>query len=150
MISGISMSALRILVYLAQQDRHGVNPRRISEEMGESPTDLSRVTTLLLEAGVLRAEEDVVRLSRAPIEISVLDVVEACQGPVVGDYCGSICLPSEICAFHQMAEQLHIVICETLRRWTLEELRRKPSGEHPSGAGSACLMLPLQSGTTRA
>ena len=145
MISGTTLSALRALVLLGQQSPAVIPPRRIAEELGESPTYLSKVTTLLVKAGILHAEKGVkggVRLARPPADVTMLAVVEACQGAVVGAYCQSVCRPSQICAFHQAAQQLETAICETLERWTLEQLLRKPARVQSLAGGFACVMLP--------
>jgi DNA-binding IscR family transcriptional regulator len=56
MLSGTSLSALRALIYLGQRAPAVLSPRHIAAELGESPTYLSKVTTQLVKAGVLRAE----------------------------------------------------------------------------------------------
>lgn len=145
MLSGTSLSALRALIYLGQRAPAVLSPRHIAVELGESPTYLSKVTTQLVKAGVLRAEKGVkggVQLARPAAEITMLAVVEACQGTIVGGYCRSACRPSEVCAFHKAAQQLEMAISETLRRWTLAELLKKPSRAKALADGFACAMLP--------
>lgn len=144
MLSGTSLSALRTLIYLGQHAPVVVSPRRIAEELGESPTYLSKVTTQLVKAGVLRAEKGVkggVQLARPAAEITMLSIVEACQGTIVGGYCRSACRPSEVCAFHQAALQLETAIGETLRHWTLAALLKKPSRAKALADGFSCVML---------
>ena len=145
MLSGTSLSALRALIYLGQRTPKVVSPRHIAEALGESPTYLSKVTTQLVKAGVLRAEKGVkggVHLARPAAEITMLAVVESCQGTIVGGYCRSACRPSEVCAFHQAAQQLETAISETLSRWTLADLLKRPSRAKALADGFACVMLP--------
>ncbi len=145
MLSGTSLSALRTLIYLGQHAPVVVSPRRIAEELGESPTYLSKVTTQLVKAGVLRAEKGVkggVQLALPATQVTMLAIVEACQGAIVGGYCRSACRPSEVCAFHKAALQLETAISETLRRWTLAELLKKPSRAEILADGFSCVMLP--------
>ena len=145
MLSGTSLSALRALIYLGQHSPEVVSPRRIAEELGESPTYLSKVTTQLVKAGVLRAEKGVkggVQLALPSAQITMLAIVEACQGTIVGGYCRSACRPSDVCAFHKAALQLETAISETLKRWTLAELMRKPSRTQVLADGLSCVMLP--------
>jgi Rrf2 family protein len=145
MISGTTVSGLRALIFLGQQAPTVLPPRKIAAELGESPTYLSKVTTQLVKAGVLRAEKGVkggVQLARPAPEITMLDVVEACQGTVVGPYCRAACLGSEVCAFHQAAQQLETAICDALRRWSLADLLRRPSRKRPLADGFECVMLP--------
>lgn len=145
MLSGTSLSAFRTLIYLGQNGPQVIPPKRIAEEIGESPTYLSKVTTQLVKAGLLRAEKGVkggVQLGLPPGRITMLAVVEACQGAVVGGYCRSVCRPSEVCAFHKAAQQLETAISETLRHWTLAELLKKPNRKQALADGFSCVMLP--------
>jgi Rrf2 family protein len=145
MISGTSLSALRTLIHLGQRKPVTLSRRRIAEELGESPTYLSKVTTQLARAGILLVEKGAkggVRLARPPAEISMLEVIEACQGNIVGAYCKSDCPVSDVCAFHEAAQQLESAICDTLRHWTLEKLLRKPHQPQRLADGFACVMLP--------
>lgn len=145
MLTGTSLSALRTLIHLGQASPAVIAPRRIAEQLGESPTYLSKITTQLVKAGILRSERGVnggVQLARPAAEITMLAVVEVCQGTIVGGYCRSICNPSQVCAFHHAAQQLEGAIRETLERWTLEHLLQKPTRGNPLAGGFACVMLP--------
>lgn len=145
MFSGTSLSALRALIFLGQRAPAICPPKRIAEELGESPTYLAKVTTQLVKAGVLRAERGVkggVQLAAPPGQITMLAVIEACQGPIVGGYCRAVCRPSEVCAFHNAARQLEAAMSETLQRWTLGELLKKPSRTKVLGDCASCAMLP--------
>jgi len=145
MLSGTTLSALRALIFVAQKAPAVLPPRKIAAELGESPTYLSKVTTQLVKAGVLRAEKGAkggVQLARPAAEITMLDVVEACQGAVVGAYCQAKCKPHEVCAFHEAAKQLETAICDTLQRSSLADLLRKPNRSKPLGDGFECVMLP--------
>ncbi len=119
-------------MFVAQNGGDGVlSPRRIAEELGESPTYLAKVTRALVKAGILRAEKGVkggVWLGRAPRQITLLAVVEACQGTILGNYCQEGCSPKLTCAYHQAAEELRDAIVGTLGHWTLDQLQQKPRG----------------------
>jgi Rrf2 family protein len=86
-----TLSALRALLFLTQQEPAAcLSPRHIAAVLGESPTYLAKVLRHLVKAGVLRAERGAtggVRLAMAPEDVTLLDVVEACQGTIVGNYC---------------------------------------------------------------
>ena len=145
MINGTSLSALRTLIHLGKERPTLIPPRRIAEQLGESPTYLSKITTQLVKADILRSERGVnggVQLARPAADITMLAVVEACQGTIVGGYCRSVCRPSEVCAFHHAAQQLESAIRETLERWTLEHLLQKATRVRPLVDGFACVMLP--------
>lgn len=148
MLSKTSLSALRALSFVAQQECAAEaywSPRRIAETLGESPTYLAKVLRHLVKAGILRAEKGVkggVRLALPVERISLLAVVEACQGTIIGDYCsaagaGDI---TSFCAFHQAALELHQAITGVLGKWTLADLLKKPYHDGPVTIGVPCLM----------
>ena len=130
MLTRTSLSALRCLLYLARQEPGAVlPPKRIAEDLSESPTYLAKTARLLVKAGILRAEKGVkggVQLSRPPAQISLLAVVEACQGAIVGNYCRPDGNPETTCAFHRAALELHEAIVGVLSHWSLAQLQERP------------------------
>jgi Rrf2 family protein len=144
MLGKTSLSALRSLLLLAHQDRDACwSPRRLAEALGESPTYLAKVTRHMVKAGILEAEKGVkggVRLRRLPQEISLLAVVEACQGAIVGDYCKSARPEVSHCNFHRAALELQLAITTVLGRWTLADLLQKPYSSGNLAGGVTCLM----------
>lgn len=145
MLSKTTISALRALVYLARQEEGTcLSPRRIAELLDESPSYLAKALRHLVKANVLRAEKGVrggVRLAQRAEEITLLAVVEACQGAIVGDYCEFSPLPPSLfCGFHQAALELHNAIKGVLSGWTLSQLLAVPHTEAASGSGGNCVM----------
>jgi Rrf2 family protein len=143
MLGKTSIYAIRSLLLLAQQDA-GVcwSPRRLAEALGESPTYLAKVMRHLVRGGILDAEKGVkggVRLRQAATDITLLAIVEACQGPVAADYCRPDTPVESHCAFHSAALELHQAITSILGRWTLADLL---AGE-PSGGSSCLIGIPL-------
>jgi Rrf2 family protein len=147
MLTKTTMSALRALVHLAQQeDRACQSPRRIGEVLGESPTYMAKALRHLVKAGILRAERGVlggVRLARMPEDITMLAVVEACQGALVGDFCQSSRPASTFCGFHRAALEFHTAITGVLSRWTIAGLLDSPEGQVEAGGGVTCVMSGL-------
>jgi Rrf2 family protein len=143
MITGTTISAIRALLFVAQNSAAGcLSPRRIAEALGESPTYLAKVSRSLVKAGILRAEKGAkggVRLGRAPREITMLAVVEACQGAVLGDYCRGDGDPEHVCGYHRVAVELQQAIVGVLSRWNLAQLLRRPRGR-PAQRGVPCLV----------
>lgn len=142
MLGKTSISAIRTLLLLARQDdKHCHSPRKLAEVLGESPTYLAKVVRHLVKRGILEAERGVkggVRLTLEPAEVSLLAVVEACQGEIVGDFCKSTRQEHNLCNFHRAALELHTAIVGVLSRWTLADLL-----ENPCSGGEAevpCLM----------
>lgn len=143
MLTKTSLLAIRALLWLVQHGRDAsVSPRRIAEALDASPTYLAKVLRLLVKVGILRAEKGVkggVRLNRLPAQITLLAIVEACQGTLLGDYCEPGCHAGQTCSFHQAAEELHLAVTGILSRWTLAQL-----AEHPRpaalGPGPRCVL----------
>lgn len=143
MLGKTSISAIRALLLLAQQNPGACwSPRRMAECLGESPTYLAKVARHMVKAGILEAERGVkggVRLLKAPSSITLLEVVEACQGTIVGDYCRSSRPSATYCSFHLAALELHQAITGVLQRWTLLDLLNTPGSGHAVG-GVSCLI----------
>lgn len=132
-------------MYLACREGEGpLSPRRIAEELNESPTYMAKVARHLVKAGILRADKGVkggVRLSRTPQAITMLEVVQACQGTLVGSYCQANCVNASICVYHRAAAELHEAISGVLSRWTLAQLMKKPGVAGKTGDAAACVIL---------
>lgn len=121
-----------------------LSPRRLAQSLGESPTYLAKVCRLMVKAGILRAERGVrggVFLDRAPEEISLLSVVEACQGTMVGSFCRGAFDLKDACAYHRATVELHNAIVRVLSRWTLAHLLKKPCPSPKSGLEVLCVMV---------
>jgi Rrf2 family transcriptional regulator, nitric oxide-sensitive transcriptional repressor len=134
-----TITAIRSLLFLNQQEA-GVplSPRRIAEALGESPTYLAKVLRHLVKAGVLRADKGAkggVRMAVPPEQVTLLQVVEACQGTIVGNYCAVGTPGQPMCGFHHAAVELHDAITGVLSRWTLADLLVVPYRQEALEAG---------------
>jgi DNA-binding IscR family transcriptional regulator len=80
-------------------------------------------------------------LAREASQINLLDIVEACQGLMIGSYCKSIGDQiGPVCGFHRAMWDVRTATRDALQRWNLEDLAETP---HPTGelAGNKeCLM----------
>lgn len=130
MLTQTTESAVRALIYLASEGGPDpLSPRSIAERLGLSPTYMAKVATLLVKANILRAHRGVlggVNLNRPADTITLLAIVEACQGHVVGDFCQVSEETSKTCAYHRFASELQSAIVGVLSRWTLADLAAKP------------------------
>lgn len=145
MITKTTIIAIRTLIQLGQDAERVVrSPRALAEDLAESPSYTAKVTGLLVKAGILRAEKGVrggVYLAKATSEVTLLDIVQACQGALVGDYCQPGCNHKFVCAYHAAAEELHDAMVGVLSKWTLERLMKKPAAPKVEQLfGLACLM----------
>ncbi len=148
MITKTTLTAIRALIFIAQNSEAGsLPPRRIAETLGESPTYMAKITRSLVKAAILRAGRGVkggVWLSRPANQITLREIYEACQGAIVGDYCQDGCDLNTICSFHRAAAELHQAVVGVLSRWTLAQLLKKPEGK--SGRkGVPCVMQGVNS-----
>lgn len=144
MLGKTSLSAIRALTYVAQCEAAVcVSPKRVAQALGESPSYLAKVCRLLVKAGILRAEKGVkggVRLAHPPAAITLLAIVEACQGTMAGDYCVSGREASDVCSFHHAAVELHEAITGVLTHWTLARLLEKPYPTGELSDGMICVL----------
>ena len=130
MLTQTSETALRALVFLlVSKAEEPVPPARIAQHINTSPSYTAKVTTALVKADILRAHRGMkggVTLSRPPETITLLEIVEACQGKVLGDFCQDFDHLELVCAFHRAMAELHEAIITILKRWTLADLARRP------------------------
>lgn len=143
MLTKTTVSAVRTLMHLASLPTGEVaSPRRVAEAIGESPTYLAKVTRLLVRAGILRAERGVkggVQLNRKPAEITLLAVVEACEGALQERHCRSR-NEARACALHLAANEIHQAVTTVLERWTLAAMLENPSPGRRPATARPCLL----------
>jgi Rrf2 family protein len=104
-------------------------PGEVAVHLDASPQYLSKIHTLLVKAGICvaqRGSKGGVLLARPPDQITLLDVVEACQGRTLGDYCQPHDDLNAVCGFHGAMHDLQASITTALSRWTLEDIRTRP------------------------
>src|SRR5215467_12638655 len=107
MITKTSLLATRALLYLVKDNQGGaISPRNIALQLGESQSYMAKVLRSLVKAGILRSEHGSrggVLLNRSQSEITLLSIVEACQGAIAESYCQDIEDLETTCAFHHAA-----------------------------------------------
>lgn len=141
MLTKTSLSAIRALTYLGRSRHAILPPRLIAAALDESPTYLAQIMRRLVKAGLLRAVKGVkggVQFSRPPGEISLLAIVEACQGVTVGDYCRDGRHAGSACAYHQAMVELHKAITGVLSRWNLAQVIDRPKPHRHVAGRLAC------------
>jgi Rrf2 family protein len=130
MFTKTTRSAIRMVTHLRMMGSpEPVSPRVLAEQLGESPTYLAKVARHLVKAGILRAHRGVaggVVLGRNPQDITLLTIVEACQGTILGDFCEEADDLAKTCAFHQACAELHGAIMGVLSKWTLAQFIEQP------------------------
>ena len=161
MLTQTSETAVRLLMHIGrqaagsrtqeagQQTDKVVGPvavHEVAQRIGAAPPYTAKIVGGLVQAGILHSQRGAgggVSLARQPQEISLLDVVLACQSVATETYCQ----PPEnvdcaVCAFHAAMRELHESIHAVLGRWTLADLLANPVGRYGDEVNSACLMMP--------
>ena len=145
MITKTSLLATRALVCVAEAEQGVVlSPRTIAARLGESPAYMAKVLRSLVKAGILRAEHGRrggVLLNRRPSDVTLLAIVEACQGAIAGSYCQSIADLRTACAFHRAAVELQHSVVSVLSRWNLEQLAGSPRPSKRLPGEMHCMMV---------
>ena len=102
--------------------------REISEEMALPRTYVPELLGLLADAGLAESRAGPLggyRLSRDPREVSLLEVIEAAEGPLVSRNCpirGGPCRWENVCALHPTWEAASEAVRSTLARTTLADV----------------------------
>ena len=152
MLTGTSLAAIRLLVFLSQCDpKTPISPRKVAEAIDESPTYLAKVANILTKAGILRSHRGVtggMTLALDPADVTLLEVYEACQGKFLGDFCQEVPHDFPACAFHHAMKELHVAVSRVLARWTLEHLRQKPFSTEAVNSIIPCRLAVIRNAQT--
>lgn len=145
MLTQTSELAIRSLIYIGLEGGdEPLSPKRFADYLECSPSYLAKTIGMLVRSGILRSVRGAqggVLLARSPDEITLLDIVEACQGLLVGNYCQAISGHIDpVCAFHAAMREVHQKTTETLSGWTLADLLETPTSENLDGGPNACKM----------
>ena len=145
MLTQASELAVRVLVVVALERRgEPLTPRTLAARMDCSASYLSKVLGSLSRVGILTAVRGArggVLLAREPEQINLLEVVEACDGFLVANYCRSLGpQPAQVCGFHTAMKEIHDTMTTLLSRWRLSDLLEVPVSVLPDGSVGSCKM----------
>ncbi len=144
MLTQTTITAVRILIHLGREmASEATSLNALADTLDESPTYVVKIARHLVRAGILRSQRGKaggVVLNRVPEAVTLLAVVEACQGTVHGNFCHSTSDLSKTCAFHQAGAELHQAIIGVLTNWTLAGLIRRPCPAKELEGQVACLL----------
>ncbi len=124
--------AIRAVRYLAKQEptkRSATST--VAKEMKIPPSFLAKIISQLSIAGLLhtsRGARGGVTLARAPGEISLLDVVEAIDGPILLNECvgdPANCDFSDDCLVHPIWKEVQDNLVKSLRETKFDQLYSK-------------------------
>ena len=142
MLTRTSETAIHALLYLVSTKvETPTSPGTIAAHIDASPSYLAKITSMLVKADILTAYRGVnggVRLNRRPEQVTLLDVVQACQGNVFRDFsCESVDL-QYACAYHKAMHQVQDAMWQVLSRWTLADLLEDPKPIREIDASHVC------------
>ena len=144
MLNRTSELAIRTMLFLALEGNDKpMSPKVIAESLECSPTYLSKTTGLLVRAGLLRSLRGTnggVLLSRGPGRITLLEIISACQGLMIPNFCESDLASHYTCAFHRAMLELYQRTVETLSHWTLARILERPVSPQTLSDGHQCRM----------
>jgi Rrf2 family protein len=121
--------ALRAMLYLARMEQNQrAATSQIAKEMEIPPSFLAKIISQLSIAGLIhtsRGARGGVSLARKPKAISLLDVVEAIDGPITLNECTqdpTICSFGESCPIHEVWCETQAELVRKLRASTFDTL----------------------------
>jgi len=104
--------------------------RHIAGTMDIPVRYLPQVMAPLVKVGLVQATagpDGGYELTRQPGAITLLEVVEAAEGPIAGDRClleGGPCDWAQVCPVHEAWDRAHRILAGELRHTTFEDLAR--------------------------
>lgn len=123
--------ALRAMVFLARQDPNKrASTKEIAEKQKIPPSFLAKIISQLSIAGLIhtsRGAHGGVVLSKPPEDISLLDVVEAIDGPIALNDCTvspGNCENYADCPLHEIWVETQQILVDKLRSTTFDKYVR--------------------------
>jgi Rrf2 family protein len=120
--------AIRALVYLAREEGQMVTATTLSEEMTIPKGFLHQILPILQRSGLVTSRPGRTGgylLARPSAEVTLLDIVEATEGPLEDSDCalkGGPCHWEEVCALHWVWSAAKEAFAAELRKATLARI----------------------------
>ena len=130
-ILSLTEGGIRTVLYLPLSDRsRWVPSEEICRTQEIAPTFLAKITRPLVKRGILSSVRGVgggFRLGRPPDTISMLEVIETLQGPMIFNECligPGTCERDRLCPVHPVWKQIKDGTERILAMWTFSDLAR--------------------------
>ncbi len=137
--------AVRAVLYLARQSNTGrATTGMVAEEQHIPPSFLSKIVSQLTVAGILHTSRGAgggVSLAREPKDISLLEVIEAIDGPIQLNECVSgklLCSFGDTCPFRPVWCDVQDQLLKRLKDTTFTQLLVQPQAVQISRIAVAC------------
>jgi len=123
--------AVRCVLYLARDKDQVANVTEIAHAMHIPKTFLAKILQRLIRNGVvgsLRGMHGGFTLAKKPTDISLLDIMEAIQGPAGINKCAvdsKKCRLSASCTVHPVWVDIRVEVEKRLKRETIDKLLKK-------------------------
>ncbi len=120
--------AIRCMLYIAASESGSAVVGDISEAQSVPRTFAAKIMQKLQRAGLVKSKRGVKGgyfLTREPSEISLLDIIEAIEGPLSLNICvvdKNSCDRVSQCSVHPIWVELRDIFAESLKRYTLKDL----------------------------
>lgn len=120
--------AIRCVLYLAEHPDEVKVVDEIAKAKSIPKVFLAKILQKLSKAGIVRSYRGVkggFELARRPKQISLLDIIEAIEGPVAMNICAidrRLCNMSNSCSVHPVWVKLRMDTENKLRRYSIDKL----------------------------
>lgn len=145
MLTDTSIFGIQALIYIYSNDSgEPISPKVIAKDLNLSQSYMGKITRQLTKANILRSYHGAkggVVLNLPAKEITLLAIVEAFQGLMVGNHCQQTSHhPKPVCSFHEAMLEIHQATVKILSKWTLYELAERPGPSSSIIKGVGCKM----------
>lgn len=121
--------AIRALLYLAKSPKGDIVLKKdICREQDITPAFLTKILQPLIKAGVVGSQRGVgggFYLLKDPCEVSLLDILEAQEGPLALNQClekANSCDRQHTCGVHDAWKEIRDEVCVVLKRFDFARL----------------------------
>ncbi len=133
-ITRVTDYAIRCVYYLAGKTGEVTMVDEIARKMATPKSFLAKILQKLARANIVKSYRGVkggFQLARKPREVTLLDVIEAIQGPIAMNICAldkKVCRFSGTCSIHPVWVDVRKQVEKLLRKRNFANLASRPSG----------------------
>ena len=124
--------AIRTVIYLAQQPKEEIVLKKdICRTQEVTPAFLTKILQPLIKVGIVSSQRGVgggFLLAKAPDEITLLDILQAEEGPLKLNHClaqNGFCHRDSHCSSHEVWDEAQEEMINVLQRYSVAELVRR-------------------------